>query len=142
MPVVEEDGVSNIGRFYFDLQGFANSTSGLYVHCQVGLCEIEDGPCISVCSPRSLVSQSDNESPVLTGGPIIVQTSSTRGTSGDRAKREADTIPEAWDSPVYRFDPSSDHSFDPRMAASRSHRPTHTSAYRLLLLICAMVLPH
>ncbi|XP_069461015.1 alpha-tectorin-like isoform X2 [Ambystoma mexicanum] len=70
--VIEEDGVSTIGRFSFSVFQFIFQTRQVYLHCKVQLCRIQEVDCTRPCGRAHVaVTDREEESPVLSIGPLV-----------------------------------------------------------------------
>ncbi|XP_069057200.1 alpha-tectorin-like [Pleurodeles waltl] len=69
--VIEEDGVSTIGRFSFSVFKVIAQTKQVYLHCKVQLCRIQEVACTRICGRSQVtVTEREEKSPTMTIGPI------------------------------------------------------------------------
>ncbi|XP_078509937.1 alpha-tectorin-like [Lissotriton helveticus] len=69
--VIEEDGVSTIGRFSFSVFKFIDQSKQVYLHCKVQLCRIQEVACTRKCGRTQVtVTEREEKSPTMSIGPI------------------------------------------------------------------------
>ncbi|XP_043539246.1 uromodulin-like [Chiloscyllium plagiosum] len=66
---VEESGHSTVARFSLSLFQFVGDSSGIYIHCQIQLCDVQSSRCLMECLQRR-ASGSHNNGSIHTIGPF------------------------------------------------------------------------